>query len=419
MPAGIYQTVLTIPFCIFHTAIMKYIPRSAEKYLKRYLELFPCVAVTGPRQSGKSTLLRHMEPDVPYLSFDDPDEELAFRSDPKGFLSRFPSQVILDEVQRVPDLFRYLKLAIDAAPDKKGRFILTGSNQLSFQKGIGESLAGRIGSLCLLPFETLELPENARSDQILFGSYPSLALNGYHGARDWYSSYFGTYLEKDIRLVYDIGKLTDFHQLVRLLAARSSQEQNAASLSRELGISARTVDSWISVLEAGFLVFRIEPFHANIGKRLIKRPKLYFWDTGFLCHLTGVRTMESLLGGPLAGPVFETLIVAELKKWAEHRGLDRDFWFYRDNAGNEIDLIIHDHDLNALFFIEIKAGHTAKSEWAYRLESIAGRISESFTDKGTRSRHIVAYRGETKRDWPKPGFDYLNWRELLVDDIAG
>jgi predicted AAA+ superfamily ATPase len=358
-------------------------------------------------------MIRQVLPDVPYLSFDDPDEESAFRRDPRALLSRFPDKIILDEVQRVPDLFRYLKIAIDADPGRKGRFVLTGSNQFSFHKGISESLAGRVGLLRLLPFETREIPQESRADQLLLGSYPALVTSGYEGAREWYSSYFGSYLEKDVRLVFDIGKLTDFQLVVRLLAARTGQEQNSASISREIGVSAKTVESWISVLEAGYIVFRLEPFHGNIGKRLIKRPKLYFWDTGLVCHLTGLRDREALEGGPLAGPVLETLMVAELKKRSFHQGSDRDFWFYRDNAGREIDLIVHDRYEKAVSCIEIKSGKTPKAEWAYQAEAIVDRISPSFV--GADFRTIIAYRGETKRNWPKAGVDYINWQEMLGD----
>ena len=395
---------------------MDYIARNAEIRLRRYLELFPCVALTGPRQSGKSTMIRHALPDLPYISFDDPDEELAFHRDPKGLLARFPDRVILDEVQRVPDLFRYLKLEIDAEPGRKGRFILSGSNQLSFQKGISESLAGRIGLMPLLPFETEEIPESLRPYQALRGSYPALVASEYEGSREWFSSYFGTYLEKDIRLVFEIGKLSDFQSLVRLIAARTAQELNATSLSRELGISDKTVDNWISVMEAGYILFRLPPFHANMGKRLIKRPKLYFWDSGLACYLAGIRDSDSLEGGPLSGPIFETLIVAELKKRAAHRGMEREFYFFRDNAGDEIDLIIHDHDENSVSFVEIKSSHTAKSDWAYHVERVAALIASLFTREGTKFRSAIVYRGETKRNWPKTGIDFLNWQELLLSE---
>jgi Predicted ATPase (AAA+ superfamily) len=393
---------------------MTYVPRNAEIQLRRDLELFPCIGITGPRQSGKSTMIRQVLRDCPYVTFDDPDEERAFRDDPRGFMNRFPDRAIFDEVQRVPELFRYVKMWVDAAPSSRGRFILTGSNQFSLQKNISESLAGRIGLQALLPFETSELPLEARKLQILYGSYPALATRAYEGAREWYAAYFSTYIEKDVRLVYEIGKLADFQALVRLLAARTGAELNSSALSRELGVSANTVDSWISVLEAGYIVFRLPPFHGNIGKRIIKRPKLYFWDTGLVSYLTGLRDIESLEGGPLAGPIFETLIVSELQKKCAHRGLERDFWFYRDYAGGEIDLVLRDYDAKLVEFIEIKSGRTPKSEWARRLEEVSRPLRSYFEPEGLRFRDTIIYRGETQRDWPKPGTDFVNWQEMLI-----
>lgn len=392
-----------------------YLDRTAETLLKRYATMFPCVALTGPRQSGKSTLVRHVFPDVSYVTFDDPDEEMALAIDPKGFLARFAGQVIFDEVQRVPLLFRYLKMAIDAEPGRVGRFILTGSNQLILQKNISESLAGRIGLLSLLPLERQELPSLARPDQLLKGSYPGLVSQNFMGLREWYAAYLATYLERDVRLIHDIGKLTDFQLLVRLLAARASQEQNVSSLARELGVSSHTIDSWISILASSYLVFVIEPFHANLGKRLIKRPKLYFWDTGLLCHLTGLRDIEALEGGPLYGPFFENLVVAELRKHAIHQGLDQDFWFYRDNAGLEVDLIISDRNKRLVRLIEIKTGKTAKVDWAQRLLSAAQLLQTALSADGSQIVCQVIYQGETKLSWPKPGIDFLNVDEALVE----
>ena len=389
-----------------------YRSRHAESLLARYLSLFPCVAITGPRQSGKSTLVRQALPDLPYVSFDDPDEELAFRNDPKGFLGRFPGRVILDEVQRVPELFRYLKISIDAAPTTMGRFVITGSNQLSFGKGVSESLAGRIGLLRLLPFERAELPPELRARQILFGSYPTLAMRNYEGAREWFSSYLGTYLERDIRLVFDIGKLSDFQILLRLLAARTSQEQNIASLAREIGVSSHTVEHWISVLEASSITFSLAPFHANLGKRLIKRPRLYFWDSGLACHLTGLRDMEALEGGPLGVPLFENLVIAELLRDSLHGGRDRDFWFYRDNSGGEIDLIVHDKSARHVSFLEIKSGRTAKVEWAERLERTVNIVRPAFEGRGLSFASAIIYRGQSKANWPKLGFSFVNAEEV-------
>jgi len=393
-----------------------YIQRHAEAHFMKCLALFPCVAVTGPRQSGKSTMVRHVLPDVPYITFDDPEEELAFKTDPKGFIGRFKGRVIFDEVQRVPLLFRYLKMEIDDDPGRTGRYILTGSNQLTLQKSLGESLAGRIGLVSLLPFERLELPEPVRPDQILHGSYPTLATRNNTGAREWFSAYLATYLEKDVRLVFDIGKLSDFQLLVRLAAARTSQELNASSISRELGVSSNTVSTWISVLQASYIVFTLQPYHANIGKRLIKRPKLYFWDTGLASYLTGLRDMDALEGGPLAGPLFENLVIAELMKRSIHGGSEKEFWFYRDNAGNEVDLIVHDAGLRRVEFIEIKSGKTAKAEWAHQLLRSAEPLEHLFP--GCAVSRSILYRGETKRDWPMQGCAFVNYEEALCGNPA-
>lgn len=222
------------------------------------------------------------------------------------------------------------------------------------------------------------------------------------------------YLERDVRLIYDLGKLSDFQLLVRLLAARCSQEQNASSIARELGVTSHTVEKWISILLAGYVCFTLPPFHANLGKRLIKRPKLYFWDTGLVCHLTGLRDLEALEGGPLYGPLFESLVVAELKKTAAHLGLNQEFWFYRDNAGLEVDLIIQDHSQRQVYLVEIKTSHTARSDWATRLANAADLLGPYFQATGFTLHCHVVYRGETKRSWPKPGFDYYQVDDYLL-----
>jgi len=391
-----------------------YLQRSAEHYIRRHLELFPSVALTGPRQSGKTTLVRHLLPHYNYVSFDDPDEELALLTDPKGYLSRYENSVIFDEVQRVPILFRYLKMAIDANPSRLGRFVLTGSNQIILQKNLSESLAGRIGLVALLPLQRAEFPADQRAGQLLGGSYPGLVTRNFQGQREWYASYLATYLERDVRMMYDIGKLSDFQLLVRLLAARCSQEQNASSLAREIGVTSHTIEKWISILQAGYLCFSLPPFHANLGKRLIKRPKLYFWDTGLVCHLTGLRDLEALEGGPLYGPLFENLVISELRKTAAHQGLNQDFWFYRDNAGLEVDLIIQDHRQRQVYLVEIKTSQTAKSDWATRLSYTANLLSPYFQADGFTLHCHVVYRGETKRSWPKPGIDFYHVDDYLL-----
>ena len=372
--------------------------------------MFSAVGVTGPRQSGKSTMLQHVFPEYPFTTFDDPAEEFAFSTDPQGFLARFSGPVIFDEVQRVPDLFRYIKMSIDENPELKGRFLLTGSNQFGFLKGAGESLAGRIGLLSLLPFETGEMSADFQLRQIWTGSYPSPVMNNGEGLREWYSSYFRTYLEKDIRNQFDIGKLSDFQVLVRMLAARTGQEINTASLAKEVGVSAKTVDAWISVLEAGYIVFKLQPFHANIGKRLIKRAKLYFWDTGLVSWLTGIQSAPLWEGGPLKGPLFENLVVSECKKRALHTGIENVFMFYRDNGGNEIDLLVIDREHKKITLTEIKAGCTPKAEWSKDIDRIASLLQPVFQDFSFDRR--IIYRGVSRPDWPKSGTSFINWLDL-------
>jgi predicted AAA+ superfamily ATPase len=393
---------------------MSYRHRVLEARLKRYLALFPAVAVTGPRQSGKSTLLRRALPDFPYVSFDDPEEVHAAEQDPRGYLSRFPERVILDEAQRAPELFSYLKLAIDEDRGRRGRFVLSGSNQFSLSRRLSESLAGRIGLLSLHPFERGEMPKTTRKGQMLHGSYPELTMRGHEGAREWYSSYLATYLERDVRLANDVGKLSDFQTLVRLLAARASQEFNASSLAREVGVDSKTIESWVSILEASYLVFRLRPWQANIGKRLVKRPKLYFWDTGLICHLAGIRDMESLEAGPLGGAVFENLVVAEILKGAAHRGLDLEAYFFRESNGLEADLLLIDSDSGRRWIVDAKSGHTAKAPWTESLGRVVALAAKA-KDKTARStcRRVIVYRGETRRDWPTPGCDFLNFEEAI------
>ena len=296
-----------------------------------------------------------------------------------------------------------------------GRFVVTGSNQLTLQKNVSESLAGRAGYLSLLPLQAKEMPPGLRGAQILTGSYPGLAIRNFRGLCPWFASYLSTYLERDIRLVSDIGKLSDFQVLVGLLAARVSQELTVAVLAREIGVSAHTIDSWISALHASYLTFPLRPFSGNLGKRLIKRPKLNFWDNGLVCHLTGIRDQETLEAGPLAGPLFENLVVAEVHKQALHAGEDKEFWFYRDNTGNEIDLIIQDHASRLVTLVEIKAGFTAKANWVARLERSASLVRPGFEKQGYQVALQVIYRGEPKPSWPQQGIDFVNFPALLSE----
>ena len=290
-----------------------YINRFLERTIKQYLKIFPAVAVTGPRQSGKSTMLQHLfQKEYKYVTFDDPINIEFFRKDPKGFMLNYSGKIIFDEVQKAPEIFDYLKIEIDRNRDVKGKYILTGSNRFEIHKNITESLAGRIGMMSLLPMQYTEIPVDLRSQFILNGSYPELIVNKYKYVREYYASYVENYIERDVRNIINIVNLRDFQRLIFLLAARVSQELNMNSLSKEIGVSVKTIQGWISILEASYIIFLLPSYHKNLGKRIIKRPKLYFYDPGIVCYLTGIRDMETLNQGPLGGSLFENMIVSEM-----------------------------------------------------------------------------------------------------------
>ena len=281
-----------------------------EKVLFKYLKLFPAVSITGPRQSGKSTMLKEcLQDKYEYVTFDRVQNIENFESDPQGFIDKYNNNVIFDEVQKAPQVFNYIKVMIDEDRKNYGKFILTGSSQFSMVKGITETLAGRIGNISLLPFQYSEIPGKLKDRQLIYGSYPEIVLRDYSGSSEWYESYIQNYLERDIRNLANIGNLRDFKRFINLLASRTSQEFNASNYARDLGVNYKTIQSWTSILEASFIIFTLEPYIHNLGKRIIKRPKIYFWDTGLVCYLTGITKMDLLEKGPLCGPVFENYII--------------------------------------------------------------------------------------------------------------
>lgn len=371
---------------------MKYLPRNIEQTINKYLALFPVVAITGPRQSGKSTMLKQTWGDkYTYITFDDPLVVERFTIDPKGFINEYKSRVIFDEAQKVPELFHYLKMEVDNARDDYGKFIMTGSCQFTFVKKITETLAGRIGMLTLLPFQKQEIPKNLQELQILAGSYPELITRGYTNIREWYASYLRNYLERDVRSLANIGNLQDFQRLISLLAARTAQELNVSTLSREIGISVRTIQNWISVLQASYIIFLIPSYHRNLGKRIVKRPKLYFYDTGLVCYLTGIRDMEMLEKGPLQGEIFETYVISEMVKAIMHKDKDTALYYFRDNLGLEVDLIIEDRAHKKISFLEIKNSQTAHPRMAQPLRLLMEKEQNRLMEVDG----FILYRGKT------------------------
>lgn len=350
-------------------------PRTLTSTLQRLSDGFPIVAVTGPRQSGKTTLARKLFADKPYVSLEDPQERAFASEDPRGFLARFSGGAVFDEAQRWPDLFSHLQGMVDA--DRvPGRFVLTGSQQFGLLSGVTQSLAGRVGMTRLLPLSLAELPA-ARikalglDELMLRGMYPALHAQDLQPA-DWFASYVATYVERDVRQVLNVQDLSTFQRFLRLCAARTGQLLNISALAGETGISNHTARAWLSVLEASDVVFLLPPYHRNFGKRLVKSPKLYFVDTGLACWLLGVRNIETMRLYPLRGAVFETLVVGEFMKSRLNAGQPPDLYFWRDNNGLEADLVFEmDGQLQP---VEIKSGSTVTPDYI-RAGQKAGRFA--------------------------------------------
>ncbi len=379
---------------------MPYIPRTLEPTVRKYLKYFPVVGITGPRQSGKSTMLEQMfGSSYTYISFDNLNFVSEFHSDPKKFMNKYSNHVIFDEVQRVPEIFSSIKIAVDNDRQNYGKFVVTGSSQFAFMKRVSESLAGRIGLLSLLPFQYSEIPPKLRDESIFRGGYPELVMRKYEPSYDWFTSYLDTYLTKDVRDLREIGDIRDFRRFIQMMAARVAQILNMSDLARDLGVSVPTIKKWISVLEASYIVFLLPPFYKNIGKRLVKSPKIYFYDTGLVSYLTGVRNTELFENGPLYGQIFENYIVSEIMKRETHRKEDSELFYYRTSNGVEIDLIIDRKTEQE--YIEIKASETYRMEMTRAIEQ---------TKKKT-ERGYLLYCG--KGEYSTPDLKVMNYKDYL------
>jgi len=356
------------------------IERSASTTLKRLATWYPAVALTGPRQAGKTTLARNVFPDKPYRSLEDPDQREFALSDPRGFLAQFPDGAILDEVQRTPELFSYLQTRMDA-DRRMGLFILTGSQQFSLDQHIAQSLAGRVGYQHLLPFSLGELrdafPTKDVESMLVRGFYPPV-FDREILPHIWYADYVATYIERDLRQLINVRDLAAFQRFLRMCAARSGQLLNLSALAADCGITHNTAKNWISILEASYLVVLLQPWHRNLGKRLVKTPKLYFLDAGLAAWLAGVRQPEDLKLGAMRGPLFETWLVSELTKHLCNHALPNRLYFWRDSTGNEVDLLVEKGPDRA-YPIECKAGQTVAGDWFKTLQSFctAAGIAES------------------------------------------
>jgi len=336
------------------------ITREAETELRILAEQFKAVAVLGPRQSGKTTLVRKVFESKPYVSLENPDMRLFAMDDPKGFISNYPDGAVLDEIQRVPELFSYLQQILDDQT-ANGFFILTGSNNFLLQESISQSLAGRVAYLFLLPLTISEIGDRESNiNSVLFsGCYPALYNNTTDPAR-FYANYIRTYVERDVRLFRNITDLYAFEKFLRLCSGRIGQLLNMSSLASEVGVDLKTIGSWIGVLEASFILFRLQPHHMNFNKRIVKMPKLYFYDTGLAAALLGIEKADYLTMHPSRGSLFENMVIVDFLKNRYNRGRLSNLYFWRDNTGNEIDLMI-DNGISQIP-VEIKSGQTLSEE---------------------------------------------------------
>jgi predicted AAA+ superfamily ATPase len=354
--------------------------RTLTKKLKEAAKRYPVVTLTGPRQSGKTTLVKMAFPDYDYRSLEEPDHRAFALEDPRGFLAQFSEKVILDEIQRTPDLFSYIQTIVDTK-DISGQFILTGSQNFLLLQKVSQSLAGRCAVLHLLPFSLSELRQRRplsintigrqlpNKNRLLDDGLSPVLFKGFYprihdkilDPVDWLGNYFQTYVERDVRDVINVGDLETFSRFVRLCAGRNGQLLNLSSLANDCGITHTTSKRWISILEASFIVFLLRPHFKNFSKRLIKSPKLYFLDTGLLTFLLRIRSAEDLRIHALYGNIFESYVISELLKNYMNRGEEHAIYFWRDSTGNEIDVIIDEGD--CLIPLEIKAGQTVTSDF--------------------------------------------------------
>jgi len=346
------------------------IPRNAANTLKRLQKGFPVLCITGPRQSGKTTLAKASFADKAYLSLEDPDIARLAREDPRGLLDTYREGLILDEAQTCPEIFTYIKSFVDSDPGA-GKYVLTGSQQFGLLAGISESLAGRAAFLTLLPFSAEELKAVGKLpgdpfEAMVKGFYPPLydrEVTSY----DWYTNYIVSYVERDVRSIINVKNLGQFQTFVRMCATRVGQLLNLSGLALDCGVTHNTVKAWLSVLEASGVIYLLKPYHQNFGKRLVKSPKLYFLDSGLLCRLLGIKSAEELFVHPNRGSIFESFIVAELLKTRYNQGLDPDIYFWRDSTGTEVDIVFQEE--NRVKAAEIKSGKTFFPEFASGMES--------------------------------------------------
>ena len=386
------------------------INRDLKNTIKENLLYFPVVTITGPRQSGKTTLIRDMFPDLPYFSLENPDTRTLAMTDPSSFLSQHSVGMILDEVQNTPEILSYLQGIVDEHPERK--YILSDSSQFSLQNSISQSLAGRTAVLELLPLSLQELPTNTSDvDQLIYtGFYPAIHAEK-NIPRLFYPAYVRTYLERDVRMLLNIQDIYQFQTFLKLCAGRVGSLFNASELSNEVGVSVITIRAWLSILQASYIIFLLHPYSENTRKRLTKTPKIYFYDTGLACYLLGIDNPQQLQTDRMRGHLFENMVIADMMKRSTNKGKAPEMMFYRDSNGNEIDLLVPTG--SALEGYEIKSSATYNPTF----EAGFGKITEQL--KSRLVRRAVIYNGtQERRNAPIEVLHYTSLLKPLSHSVA-
>lgn len=384
------------------STIKNYHPRKIEAELLRLSQLYPIVAITGPRQSGKTTLCKHQFPNYHYINLENPSSRELLLNNPEGFLQQYQTGLIIDEAHHLPELFSYLQITVDENPSSK--FVLTGSSNFSLMESITQSLAGRAAILILLPLSLQEIENKTEGDTdtlLLNGGYPAVWFKDIP-AFDAARNYYNTYIERDVRSLLNIKDISKFQIFMKLCAGRIGSELNASALSGEVGVSVPTIQEWFSVLEASYIIFRLPPFFRNIGKRLVKSPKLYFCDTALACYLLGIENEDHLATHPLRGSVFENLVILEFLKERFNRGKDSNLYFYRDQSQNEVDLL--EENGKKISAYEIKSAKFFNRSFVNNLDYLRKNIGEDLVSTK------VIYDGTEQLDSPDNGI--INFRQL-------
>lgn len=369
---------------------MAYFKREIETECRSMAKQYPVLTITGPRQSGKTTLVRHLFHELPYFSFENPDIRMLMQTDPRRFLAEIPHGAVLDEIQHVPELTSYLQQMVDGKK-KQVNFILTGSNQFMVMQHVTQSLAGRTALLTLLPLTIRELSTKTSGDpdQLMYhGFYPAIWARNLNPTKT-YRNYYETYLQRDVRQLIRLKDQSLFHKFMGICAGRTGSLFNASSVATEVGVSVPTIKSWLSILEASFVILLLQPWHENLTSRLVKTPKLYFYDTGLAAYLLGIEKPEQLKRDPLRGMLFENMVIMELVKRRYNKGLNHSFYFYRDNHQNEIDLLYRKG--NDVICIEIKSSETFHTDFL-RGFSTVDRVFGSRV-----KRRILIYNGSLEQ----------------------